>query len=217
MLQGKTQGEWPANELLLAGIRMKVFSMLGIARAAGLAWLFAGLAILSAFAAKDPAAIIVEPAKGTEPGGTHLSRDLNGVLETGENLTLRLNADLGSVHVVPLQKGATPIVRYSLHIETDAREPLASQLLDHYVLNARSLPSGAEIAGNLPPQFARGANGAQFWVHFEVSVPASYGLEISTGAGDILTADVGGTATLTTEGGNIVTGKLSTSLSDASH
>ncbi len=138
-------------------------------------------------------------------------------METGENLTLRLNTDLGSVHVVPLQKGATPVVRYSLHIETDAREPLASQLLDHYVLNARSLPSGAEIAGNLPPQVARGANSAQFWVHFEVSVPASYGLEISTGAGDILTADVGGMATLTTEGGNIVTGKLSTSLSEASH
>src|SRR6266404_2510561 len=179
---------------------MKAFSMLGVARTAGMACVFAGLVMPSAFAAKDPAAIIVEPARGNEPGagGVRFSKDLNGVLETGENLTLRLNADLGSVHVVPLQKGATPIVRYSLHIETDAREPLASQLLDHYVLNARSLPSGAEIAGNLPPQFARGANGAQFWVHFEVSVPASYGLEISTGAGDILTADVGGTATLTT-------------------
>src|SRR5216683_1424318 len=195
MLQKKTRGEWPADESVLSGIRMKAFSIFGMARAAGLAWLFAGLAMPSGFAAKDPAAIIVEPAKGTEPGGAHFSKDLNGVLQTSENLTLRLNIDLGSVHVVPLQKGTTPVVRYSVHIETDAREPLASQLLDRYVLNARSLSAGTEITGNLPQQVARGG-GAQFWVHFEVSVPESYGLDISTGAGDILTADVGGMATL---------------------
>jgi TonB family protein len=216
MLQKKTQAEWPADESVLSGIGMKAFPIFGMARAAGLAWLFAGLAMPSGFAAKDPAAILVEPAKGTEPGGAHFSKDLNGVLQTSENLTLRLNTDLGSVHVVPLQKGTTPVVRYSVHIETDAREPLASQLLDRYVLNARSLSTGTEITGNLPPQVARGG-GAQFWVHFEVSVPGSYGLDISTGAGDILTAEVGGMATLATEGGNIVTGKLSTNLSEASH
>src|SRR5882757_8087340 len=216
MLQKKTPGEWPADESVLSGIRMKAFSIFGMARAAGLAWLFAGLVMPSGLAAEDPAAIIVEPAKGTEPGGGHFSKDLNGVLQTSENLTLHLNTDLGSVHVVPLQKGTTPAVRYSVHIETDARQPLATQLLERYVLNARSLSTGTEITGNLPQQVARGG-GAQFWVHFEVSVPESYGLDISTGAGDILTADVGGMATLATEGGNIVTGKLSSNLSEASH
>jgi len=198
---------------------MKAFSMLGVARTAGMACLFAGLVMPSVFAAKDPAAIIVGPARGSEPGtgGAHSSKDLSGFLETNENLTLRLNTDLGSVHVVPLQKGATPVVRYSVHIETDARDPLATQLLEHYILNARNSPSGIEITGNLPQQVSHGANSAQFWVHFEVSVPASYGLDISTGAGDILTSDVGGAAALVTEGGNIVTGQLSTNLSEASH
>jgi len=184
-----------------------------------MACLFAGLVMPSAFAAKDPAAIIVGPARGSEPGtgGAHSSKDLSGFLETNENLTLRLNTDLGSVHVVPLQKGATPVVRYSVHIETDSRDPLATQLLEHYILNARNSPSGIEITGNLPQQVSHGANSAQFWVHFEVSVPASYGLDISTGAGDILTSDVGGMAALATEGGNIVTGQLSTNLSEASH
>jgi TonB family protein len=198
---------------------MKAFSTLGVARTAGMACLFAGLVMPLAFAAKDPAAVVVEPARGTEPGagGAHSSKDLSGVLETGENLTLRLNTDLGSVHVVPLQKGAAPVVRYSVHVETDARDPLATQLLEHYILNARNSPSGIEITGNLPQQVSRGANSAQFWVHFEISVPASYGLDISTGAGDILTSDVGGMATLETEGGNIVTGQLSTNLSEASH
>src|SRR5439155_124840 len=118
--------------------------------------------------------------------------------------TLRLNTDLGSVRILQLERGATPTVRYSVHIETDAREPLASQLLERYMLNAKGTASGIEITGNLPQQVSRAANSAQFWVHFEVTVPASYGLDINTGAGDILTPDVGGAATLVTEGGNIV-------------
>jgi TonB family protein len=196
---------------------MKVSSILSVARAAGVLCIFAGLAIPSAFADKDPSAIIVAPAKGGEPSpGGHVTKDLSGVVETGENLTLRLNTDLGSVHVISLERGAAPLVRYSVHIETDAHQPQATQLLEHYVLSVQSSPSGIEITGNLPQQVLHGGNGAQFWVHFEVVVPASYGLDVSTGAGDILTSDVGGAATLATEGGNIVTGKLSTNLLEAS-
>ena len=197
---------------------MNAFSIVRAARAVGVLCIFGGLAMPSAFAEKDPAAIIVAPATGTEPiPAGHITKDLSGVVETGENLTLRLNTDLGSVHVVSLERGAAPVVRYSVHIETDAHQPQATQLLEHYVLSVQSSPSGIEIAGNLPQQVSHGGNGAQFWVHFEVMVPASYGLDVSTGAGDILTSDVGGAATLATEGGNIVTGKLSTNLSEASH
>jgi len=42
-----------------------------------------------------------------------------------------------------------------------------------------------------------------FWVQFEVAVPPGYNLEIKTDAGDIETLDIGGTATLFTQGGNI--------------
>ena len=188
-------------------------SFRSISRISGLA----GAAILAALlfapfmlAEKDPHAIIIEPERGSEPGGQHFSKDLTGVLTTSENLMLRLNTDLGSVRIIPLEKGETPAVKYSVHIETDAREPLASQLLGHYVLSAKSSAAGIEISGNLPQQLARAGNAAQFWVHFEVTVPASFSLDINTGAGDILTGDVGGAATLVTEGGNIVTGRLST-------
>jgi TonB family protein len=175
--------------------------------------LFSSTAI---FAARDPGTIIItEPARGGQPGGRHFSRDLSGFVDTGENLTLHLNTDLGSVRIVTLERGASPTVRYSVHVETDAREPLASQLLEHYNLAAKDTPTGVEITGNLPQQTSRGANSVQFWVHFEITVPATYGLDINTGAGDILTADVGGAATLVTEGGNIVTGRLSTNFVDA--
>jgi TonB family protein len=164
--------------------------------------------VASAFAEKDPVSIVVG-AGTTAPGGSHYSKDFNGILETRANLTLRLNTDLGSVRILQFERGAAPTVRYSVHIETDAREPLASQLLERYTLNAKGTASGIEITGNLPQQVSRAPNSAQFWVHFEVTVPASYGLDINTGAGDILTPDVGGAATLVTEGGNIVTGRLS--------
>jgi TonB family protein len=157
--------------------------------------------------ATEPGVHVVVAERGAEPGGTHATRDLNGVLTTGENLTLKLNTDLGSVRILPLKRGTSPVVRYSLHIETDARGAAAAQLLDRYAFNAKSTPAGAEITGNLP-QLSRGTGGAQFWVHYEISVPATYSLEVTTGAGDIQTFDVGGTATLVTEGGNIVGGKI---------
>src|SRR6266567_1957789 len=187
---------------------MKFFSISKTFRLAAAVLLPALFAVGSAFAEKDPNSVVVEPGTAG-PGGAHFSKDFTGALETRANLTLRLNTDLGSIRILQLERGATPTVRYSVHIETDAREPLASQLLERYALNAKTTASGIEITGNLPQQVSRAANSAQFWVHFEVTVPASYGLDINTGAGDILTPDVGGAATLVTEGGNIVTGRLS--------
>jgi TonB family protein len=151
---------------------------------------------------------ISDPAEvaGSTP---HVTAERNGVLTTSDGLTLRLNTDLGSVRIVPLENGALPVVRYLVHIETDAREQQAKSLLDSYVLKARSTSSGVEIMGMLPPQAARGSGaGAQFWVHFEVTVPAGYHVEVKTGAGDIETQDIGGSAILTTQGGNIIAGRI---------
>ena len=206
-----------ATEKVLLRMLMKYLPISRIASAFAVLSVSGFLAVASTAAAKDPTPIIVEPERPATPiGAAHVSRDFNGVLDSKENLTLRLNTDLGSVHILALERGASPAVRYSIHIETDAREPLASQLLEHYLLNAKSTPSGIEITGNLPQQTTRSANSAQFWVHFEVTVPASFGLDINTGAGDILTPDVGGAATLVTEGGNIVTGRLSNNFADGS-
>jgi TonB family protein len=182
-----------------------------------LAWRFAtAVAILLALSGAAPAAN--EPhemgteARGVEPGGPHLAKDLTGVVATRENLTLRLNTDLGSVRIQALERSAAPVVRYTVHIETDAKGASGSQLLERYALTANSNDAGVDLKGNLPSQPARGTNAAQFWVHFEIFVPASYALEINTGAGDIQTSNIGGTASLTTEGGNIVTGRIGTNL-----
>jgi TonB family protein len=62
----------------------------------------------------------------------------------------------------------------------------------------------------LPPQAARSAD-AQFWVQFEVAVPRGYSVEVNSAAGDITTGDIGGTASLQTQGGNIKTGRIGVS------
>jgi len=159
------------------------------------------------FAAKTKQPAVLEHTQPVDPVSQHASTVRTGVLTTTDGLTLRLTTDLGSVNIVQLEGGAAPVVRYTVHIETDARGPAAQQLLDAYSLKAKSIPSGVEITGMLAPQAARSAD-AQFWVQFEVVVPRGYSIEVNTEAGDITTGDIGGTAALHTQGGNIKTGRI---------
>jgi TonB family protein len=149
----------------------------------------------------------VNPPISADPG-PRSSVDRSGTLQTRDGLTLHLTADLGSVRIVILEPGAPPVVRYTAHIETDARPPLAQGLLDRYSLTAKATASGVEIIGAAPSQAGRSGANAQFYVQFEVTVPAGYSLDVNTGVGDIETQDIGGTASLITEGGNIRTGRI---------
>ena len=145
----------------------------------------------------------------SDPGTPHAATERSGDLQTTEWQTLRLTADLGAVRIFTLEPGAAPVVRYTVHIETDAREAFAAHVLSEYSLTAKSTQDGVQIIGATPPQSAHSHNlEAQYWVRFEVTVPRNYNLEISTGAGDIETMDIAGTASLKTEGGNIRAGKI---------
>ncbi|MGC1605507.1 MAG: energy transducer TonB [Candidatus Acidiferrum sp.] len=151
--------------------------------------------------------IHVYPPVPSDPG-PRVAVDRSGALQTRDGLTLHLATDLGSVRIVALEPGAPPVVRYTVHIETDARAPLAQSLLDRYSLTAKATASGVEITGTSPSQSGRGGANAQFYVQFEVAVPAGYSLDVNTGVGDIETQDIGGTASLITQGGNIRTGRI---------
>ncbi len=180
-------------------------------RYATLLWVLAGVFFVAQFSpaalasgAKEPAAL---PGKLGEPGAPRTSIFRSGVLETKEGLTLRLTADLGSVNITQIDAGSPPVVRYTVHVETDARGAAAAQLLNNYSLKTGTSASGVEIASSLFPQAAHYAN-AQFWVQFEIAVPRNYNVEVNTGAGDLTTADIGGTALLKTQGGNIIAGRI---------
>lgn len=165
--------------------------------------------LLPAFSISAPkrAHAAVEPSKNPEPAGTRYSTVRAGVIDTNDGLLLRLNTDLGSVKVFQLEPGTSAVVRYTVHIETDARGTAAQQLLDNYSLKAKSTRYGVEITGALPQQAARSTD-AQFWVQFEVTVPRGYSVDVNTEAGDIETQDIGGTASLHTQGGNIRAGRI---------
>jgi Gram-negative bacterial TonB protein C-terminal len=154
----------------------------------------------------------VEPTKQPgDPAGIHTGADRSGSFPTRENLTLHLTTDLGTVKITALPAGAAPVLRYTAHIETDAKAPLAERLLSHYSLTAEATSLGVEIKGTLPPQIAKSsAAGVQFWVTFEVAVPRGYSVDVKTDAGDIETQDLGGTALLSTQGGNISAGRIGT-------
>ncbi|HYL85842.1 MAG TPA: energy transducer TonB [Candidatus Angelobacter sp.] len=184
------------------------------ARRAALLWSIAGIVSAAQFPpsvlaadAKEPAALPENPG---EPGGPRTSAVRSGVLDTKDGLTLRLSTDLGTVNIVPLEPGASPVVRYTVHIETDAHGPAAQQLLNNYSLKAKTTTAGVEITGSLPAQAPRSGN-AQFWVQYEVVIPRNYSVDVSTEGGDITTGDIGGTASLQTQGGNITAGRIGVS------
>ena len=151
------------------------------------------------------------PAKTADPG-IRTGVDRKGSFPTKENLTLKLSADLGTVKITSLPAGSPAVVRYTAHIETDAHQPLADRLLTHYSLNAEANANGVSMIGTLPSQIAKtSAAGVQFWVTFEIAVPHGYNVDVRTDAGDIETQDLGGTAILSTQGGNITAGRIGTS------
>jgi TonB family protein len=191
------------------------------ARYAALLWMLLGVFFVPQFPpvafASDPKEPAAVPEKPGEPGAPRTSILKSGVLDTKEGLTLQLIADLGSVNITPIEAGSSPIVRYTVHVETDARGTEAIQLLKNYSLKAGTSSTGVEIAGSLFPQAAHYAN-AQFWVQFEIAVPRNYNVEVNTGAGDITTGDIGGTAFLKTQGGNISAGRIGgTGVREISH
>ncbi len=195
---------------MTAPLTFRFFRHAAFAHSSGLlaSLLAAGLCAPFVLGAETSENEAIERLAPANPPSPRISADRTGVLQTRDGLTLRVTADLGSVKVLSLEPGAAPVVRYTVHLETDARAPLAQQLLDHYSLIAKATPSGVEINGSLPPQTSHHASSAQFWVQFEVAVPPGYSVEVNTLAGDIETLDVGGTAALLTQGGNIRTGKI---------
>jgi TonB family protein len=142
------------------------------------------------------------------------SIDRSGELVATSGMTLHVAADLGNVRIQTLSPGTPPVVRYTVHVETDAPNPAGQKLLEHYSLTARATIDGVFLSGTLPDMARLMAShhisdrNAQFYVQFVVTVPATFDLDISTGIGDIETSDLGGHVHLLTQGGNITAGRI---------
>ena len=149
------------------------------------------------------------------PSPPHASVNRSGELRVTNGMTLHLTADLGNVRIQTLPPGASPVVRYAVHIETDATDAAGQKLLDRYSLTTRETVDSVFLSGAIPNLRALTAThrsptrNVQFWVQFVVSVPATFNVEVSTGIGDIETSDIAGRVVLLTQGGNITAGRIS--------
>ena len=144
----------------------------------------------------------------------HVAVDRSGELRVNNGMTLHLNTDLGNVRIQTLPAGAPPILRYTVHIETNALGSAGQRLVDGYSLTTRETVDTVFLSGALPnisatmPAHHPPVRDVQFYVQFVVTVPAMFSVDVSTGVGDIETTDIGGRVTLVTQGGNITTGRI---------
>lgn len=145
----------------------------------------------------------------------HATVNRSGDLAVTNGMTLHLSADLGNVRIQTFPKGSPAVVHYEVRVETDVPGSAGERLLDLYSLTTRETVESVFLAGALPNVHSIGVNrrspavrNAQFWVQFTITVPLNFNLDISTGAGDIETSDIGGRVVLVTQGGNITTGRI---------
>ncbi len=133
--------------------------------------------------------------------GQRLTSDSNGTVPTRDGHRLRLATDLGNVVIHTQNSGK---VDYHVHLETDASQKDAKELLAHFAIGAHPTPEGVYLRGQSSGQQCSG----RLWITLEVSVPRNYSLDISTGGGNIEGDDINGRVTLVTSGGNIVMGNV---------
>jgi len=129
-----------------------------------------------------------------------LKSDLRGVAATRDGRRLHLVLDLGNIIVHTQNSGK---IDYTVHLETDATQKDAKELLKNFAVGARETPDGVYLRG----QTSRQSSG-RLWVTVTVNVPKNYSLDLSTGGGNIDTDDIGGAETVLTSGGNIMTGNI---------
>jgi TonB family protein len=148
----------------------------------------------------------------------HSFVDRSGDLSVISGMTLHLTADLGNVRIQTSPQATSPKLHYTVHIETDVPDPVGQRLLASYSLTTRETLDEVFLSGALPNmhlqsalnRHAATARNAQFWVQFTLTVPVNFSLDISTGAGDIETTDIGGHVILSTQGGAVTTGRIGT-------
>jgi hypothetical protein len=141
-----------------------------------------------------------DPQNGTRTSSTRLKSDLRGAITTHDGLRLHLALDLGNIVVHTQNSGK---INYTVHLETDASQKDAKELLKNFSVSARETGDGVYLRG----QTSRLSSG-RLWVTVTVNVPKNYSLDLSTGGGNIDSDDIDGPERVLTSGGNIRAGNV---------
>jgi DUF4097 and DUF4098 domain-containing protein YvlB len=126
---------------------------------------------------------------------------LTGSVPTHQGDRIRLSTDLGNV-VVHTQDADR--VDYRVHLEADASQKDAQQLLKGFSISSRVTSDGVFLKA----QSSGNRSTGRLWVTVELNIPKNVSLDVSTGGGNIDAGAIGGRATLATAGGNITAGNI---------
>lgn len=149
------------------------------------------------------AILVLMPACALAGAGhpNRVTADKTGQFSTSAGSHLRIVADQGDIRILT---GNASQVSYRAHLETDASDANSQQILNAFVLDARSDSDGVVLVARSP----RLRWGHHLWVTLEVTVPHNYNLDLTTEGGNIQIADLQGRVVAQTAGGNISAGQI---------
>jgi hypothetical protein len=162
------------------------------------------IAILVAICLSLPAGAAADGTAKRAPQsteGSRLTSELDGSIPTRDGQKLRLLTDLGNVVI---KTGNSGKIDYKVRLEVNSAEKGAQRLLRDFSVVAHETPDGVYFRGQA---FGRQASG-RLWVTVELNIPKSYNVDITTGGGNIESADINGRASLVTAGGTIIAGNI---------
>jgi hypothetical protein len=134
-------------------------------------------------------------------GGARVTSNLNGSVATRDGGRLHVFTPLGNVIIHTQNSGK---VDYAVHLEADGARAVATGLLKQFRIYAREVPDGVAVKAVAGGQQCCG----RLWVTITLNIPKDYGLDVSTGGGNIQTDDIAGRVSLYTAGGNISAGNI---------
>jgi hypothetical protein len=148
-----------------------------------------------------PTNVAATGEKKSANSGPRVTLEVYGTVTTRDGQRLRLVTDLGNVVIRTQNSGK---LDYHVHLEADASQKNAKELLKSFSVNTREASEGVYFRGQT---FGRQLRG-RLWVTVEINVPRNYGLDVWTGGGNVETEDVNGRVALSTSGGNITAGNI---------
>ncbi|MFZ3244246.1 MAG: DUF4097 family beta strand repeat-containing protein [Candidatus Acidiferrales bacterium] len=159
---------------------------------------------LSQMVVLSAALCTVVAALPARAGGSHSDRvtaDKTGQFSTTAGSHLRVAADQGDIRI---STGSDSQVSYRVHLETDADDSNAQQILNAFILDARNDADGVVLVCRSPHL----RWGHHLSVTISVTVPHNYNLDLSTDGGNIQVGDVQGRVSVATDGGNVSAGQI---------
>jgi DUF4097 and DUF4098 domain-containing protein YvlB len=143
-----------------------------------------------------------------QPNTTHssprLTSDLNGSIAVHEGDHIRVKTDLGSVNIHTQSSDKSDKVDYRVHLETEASQKDAQQLLKSFTISARQTSDGVLLKAEGPNRHGAG----RLWATLELVIPKNSSVDVSTGGGNIDASQIDGHVSLSTAGGNITAGDI---------